>query len=64
MSAEYREKLKSLGFSRARARQPKTTVDVHDHHTVEVTEHWHDRQDVTVKPDTVRIKPRGTVHGA
>lgn len=24
--------------------------------TVDVTEHWHDRQDVTVKPDTIRIK--------
>jgi hypothetical protein len=27
----------------------KTTTDVHDHHTVDVTEHWQDRQDVHVK---------------
>ncbi|MCA1569760.1 MAG: hypothetical protein LC798_05445 [Chloroflexi bacterium] len=59
----YREKLQSLGFSRPSARQPKTTVDVHDTHTVEVTEHWHDRQDVLVKPQPVKLKPKGTVHG-
>jgi hypothetical protein len=34
----------------------KVTTDVHDHHTVDVTEHWHDRQDVLVKPDTLRAK--------
>jgi hypothetical protein len=33
----------------------KTTTDVHDHHTVDVTEHWHDRQDVAVHPDTIRV---------
>jgi hypothetical protein len=27
----------------------KTTTDVHDHHKVDVTQHWHDRQDVNVK---------------
>lgn len=61
---DFAEKLRSLSFSRPRNRAPKTTVDVHDHHTVEVTEHWHDRQDVTVQPETIRIQPRGTVHGA
>lgn len=34
----------------------KTTVDVHDHHKVEVTEHWDDRVDVTMKPETIRLK--------
>ena len=35
----------------------KKTVDVHDRHTVEVTEHWNDRVDVTVKnPETIRVK--------
>jgi hypothetical protein len=33
----------------------KTTTDVHDKHTVDVTEHWHDRQDVKVKPETIRV---------
>ncbi len=61
--SEYREKLLSLGFSRSRDRQPKKTVDVHDHHTVEVTEHWDDRQDVLVKPETVRLKVKGTANG-
>jgi hypothetical protein len=37
-------------------RGPKTTVDVHDHHKMEVTEHWDDRVDVTMKPETVRLK--------
>lgn len=32
----------------------KTTTDVHDNHTVDVIEHWNDRQDVTVKPKTLR----------
>lgn len=32
----------------------KITTDVHDHHTVDVTERW-DGQDVTVKPEPIRI---------
>lgn len=32
----------------------KTTTDVHDRHTVDVTERW-DGQDVTVKPDPIRV---------
>lgn len=60
----YVEKLRSLNVSRASRRGPKVTVDIHDHHTVEVTEHWHDRQDVLVKPEPVRRKLKGTVHGA
>ncbi len=31
----------------------KTTTDVHDHHTVDVVEHYHDRQDVTVNAPRV-----------
>lgn len=61
---DFVEKLRSLSFSRPRHRAPKVTTDVHDTHTVDVTEHWHDRQDVTVKPQTLKIKPKGTVHGA
>jgi hypothetical protein len=34
----------------------KTTTDEHDTHSVDVTEHWHDRQDVTVKPPTHRLR--------
>lgn len=33
----------------------KVTTDVHDNHTVDVTERW-DGQDVTVKPKTIRRK--------
>jgi hypothetical protein len=29
----------------------KTVTDVHDHHKVDVTQHWHDRQDVQVRLD-------------
>ncbi len=64
MSDEFVEKLRTLSFSRPSARRPKVTTDVHDHHTVDVIEHWHDRQDVIVKPEPVRIKLRGTVNGA
>jgi hypothetical protein len=56
-SALYRAKLRTLGF-RSRVPGPKVTTDIHDHHTVDVTEHWHDRQDVTVKPDTLRADVR------
>lgn len=62
--SEYTDKLRSLNVSKPSRRAPKVTVDVHDRHTVEITEHWHDRQDITVKPQTLKIKPKGTVHGA
>lgn len=56
MSEEFKEKIRSINFGSERRRQPKKTVDVHDHHTVEVTEHWSDRQDINVKPETIRVK--------
>ena len=62
--SEFVDKLRSLSFSRPAHRAPKVTTDVHDSHTVDITEHWHDRQDITVKPQTLKIKPKGTVHGA
>lgn len=34
----------------------KTTTDDHGAHEVDVTEHWHDRQDVLIRPGTVRAK--------
>jgi hypothetical protein len=40
-----------------RATMRKVTTDDHGTHTVDVTEHWHDRQDVHVKaPPTVRAE--------
>lgn len=53
--AAYKEKLRSIGFRRTTPGS-KTTVDVHDHHTMEVTEHWNDRVDVTCKPETIHVK--------
>lgn len=58
MPNEFLEKLRTINFGDKRKRGPKTTTDVHDHHTVDVTEHWDDRQDVTVKPETIRVKGR------
>lgn len=55
---EYADKLRSLGF-RSQVPANKKTVDVHDEHTVVVTEHWNDRQDVTVCPQTVRRSNHG-----
>lgn len=52
--AAFREKLRSLSFSTG-PRAPKITVDHHDHHTMEVTEHWDDRVDVTMKPETINL---------
>lgn len=47
-----------------RAAMTKVTTDVHDHHSVDVTEHWHDRQDVTIKPETIRTSLRELRDGA
>jgi hypothetical protein len=41
--------------SPGRKQMRKVTTDVHDHHKVDVTERW-DGQDVTVKPDPIKIK--------
>jgi hypothetical protein len=46
---------RSLHFASSDRKQlRKVTTDVHDHHKVDVTERW-EGQDVTVKPDTIRI---------
>lgn len=50
----FKEKIQSLSFMGS-ARLSKKTVDVHDTHTMEVTEHWDDRVDVTMKPQTVHL---------
>lgn len=61
--SEYADKLRSIGVTRQSRRAPKVTVDDHDTHTVTVTEHWHDRQDVAVRPLTHQAKAKGVVHG-
>lgn len=48
----FAEKIKTLNIGVPSKRAPKTRVDDHGTHTVEVTEHWNDRVDVTVKPPT------------
>lgn len=60
--SEYADKLRSLSFARPSARGVKVTTDVHDHHTVDVIEHWDDRVDVTVRPETIHLS-RGAEHG-
>lgn len=50
------EHYRSLSVARAdRASMTKTTTDDHGTHVVDVTEHWHERQDVTVKPRTIGV---------
>lgn len=54
MSAEFKEKLRSLHFQRPAARErTKVTVDRHDEVTVSVTEHYNDRVDLNVAPKPV-----------
>lgn len=50
------DKIRSINVGRVSRRRPKVTTDHHDYGTVDVTEHWHDRQDVTVKPKTVNYR--------
>lgn len=56
MGESFRDKIRSINFGQARRRAPKVTTDVHDTHSVDVTEHWEDRQDVAVRPPTLRCK--------
>ena len=62
MSEDFKAKIKTLNFGLPRRRTAKVTTDIHDHHKVEVTEHWDDRQDVNViAPRTVMnpyIRPK------
>lgn len=52
-----REHYKSLSIASSdRASLTKVTSDDHGTHTVDVTEHWSDRQDVTVKPRTIALR--------
>ena len=56
-----RDHYRSLGFAAfGRAGMVNTTVDDHGTHRVEVTEHYDDRQDVTVKVPTVAVKTTTT----
>lgn len=55
--ATQREHYQSLAVSAPdRSSLTKTTTDDHGTHSVDVTEHWQDRQDVTVKPPTHRLR--------
>lgn len=54
MTDDFKDKIKRVNFGQRKHRVPKVTTDVHDTHSVDVTEHWEERQDVTVRPDTVR----------
>lgn len=56
--SEFGEKIRSVNVGLGKRREPKVTTDHHDYGTVEVTEHWGDRQDVTVKPETVQARLR------
>lgn len=51
------EHYRSLVFAHPRQQAlTKVTTDDHGTHQVDVTEHWHDRQDVLVKPRTARVR--------
>lgn len=54
--ATQREHYQSLAVaSPTRGELTKTSTDDHGTHEVAVTQHWHDRQDVTVMPKTHRL---------
>ena len=55
--ASQAEHYQSLRVSSAgRSRMTKVTTERDSSVEVAVTEHWHDRQDVLVKPKTVSVK--------
>lgn len=63
--ATQREHYQSIGVaSSGRFRLTKTRIDDHGPEgTVEVTEHWHDRQDVLARPATLRVQWGGAPRG-
>lgn len=52
--AEHYRSIRVAAADRAELR--KTTTDDHGTHTVDVVEHWQERQDVLVRPGTVRAR--------
>ena len=52
----FKEKIRTINWGTAKGRRPKVTTDDHGTHKVDVIEHWEDRQDVTVRPETLRLK--------
>ena len=62
----FAEKLRSLSFhgTPRRERPAKVTRDDHGTHVVTVTEHYDDRVDVHAGTPHLRVKGKGTVHGA
>jgi hypothetical protein len=52
--AEHYRSIRVASPSRRSMRKVRT--DDHGTHSVDVTEHWSDRQDVTVKPATVVLE--------
>lgn len=46
-----------------RAQMTKVTTERDSSVTVDVTEHWHERQDVLVKPEPIRITREELNHG-
>jgi hypothetical protein len=54
----FAEKIRTVNFGQAKGRRPKVTTDDHGTHKVDVIEHWEDRQDVTVRPETLRYSMR------
>lgn len=62
-----RDHYRSLLVARSpedRARMTKTTTDDHGTHTVDVTEHYTDRQDVTVHAPLVQLRGAARTPGA
>lgn len=46
-----------------REQMTKTTTEKDSSVTVDVTEHWHDRQDVLVRPEPIRVTREELNHG-
>ena len=47
-----------------REQMTKVTTERDSTVAVDVTEHWHDRQDVLVRPETIRVTREELDHGA
>lgn len=56
MSDDFKEKIRTINVGLASRRRAKQTVDDTEVARVQVTEHWDDRVDVTVRPDPVHVK--------
>lgn len=53
---EFKTKIRSINFGQAKNRKPKVTVTDTGSAVAKTTEHWDERVDQEITPNTIRLK--------